>query len=188
MGRSTSEFGIQFDSLADLISFGVAPGLLVYQFALRHSFSQGLGWTVALLFTISGALRLARFNVQAGSDDGKWFLGMPIPAGAGIISSTVLFLHHIDWIKNGVAEAPNLFLVLTMIVSLLMVSKVKYWAMKDKELFRKHTFGILFSMIVLMVIIIREPQVALFIIGQVYLLSGLLLTLFKGKKPAPRLN
>ena len=180
--KTTSEFGIQYDSLADLISFGVAPAILIYQFALRHSFSPGLGWTVALLFTISGALRLARFNVQAGADDGKWFCGMPIPAGAGIIASTVLFLNHIGWVKDNIAQMPGILLILTLITSLLMVSRVPYWSMKDKELFKKHTFGMLFAMIVLMVIIIREPETALFIVGQIYLFSGLGLIFYKRRR------
>lgn len=171
--KTTSEFGIQYDSLADLVSFGVAPGVLIYNFALRHSFAPGLGWAIALLFTICGALRLARFNVQTATIDGKWFIGMPIPAGAGILTSTVIFVNEMGWVTpTGISSFPNLITLLTLLCALMMVSTVPYWAMKDVELLRKHTFGTLFFAIIGLAILIREPQRALFFIGQIYLLTG----------------
>ena len=171
--RTTSEFGVQYDSLADLVSFGVAPGVLIYNFALRHSFSPGLGWAIALLFTICGALRLARFNVQSATVDGKWFVGMPIPAGAGVLATTVLFFNDIGWVTStGITTCPNLILLLTLVVALLMVSTAPYWAAKEFQLFRRHAFSTLFLAIIFLVIIIREPQRTLFVMGMLYLMSG----------------
>src|SRR5206468_4319918 len=86
--RSTSSFGIQYDSLADLVAFGVAPGILVYQWALRPW--GRWGWLAASLYVTCGALRLARFNVQIASVEKRYFVGLPIPAAAGVIAATVL--------------------------------------------------------------------------------------------------
>ena len=178
--KTTSEFGIQYDSLADLVSFGVAPGILIYNFALRHSYAPGLGWAIALLFTICGALRLARFNVQTATIDGKWFVGMPIPGGAGILTSTVLFLNEMGWVTQaGTASSPNLVTILTLICAFMMVSTVPYWAMKDVELMRKHAFSTLFLAIICLAILIREPQRALFFIGQTYLIAGPVIWFFQ---------
>jgi len=170
--KTTSEFGIQYDSLADLVSFGVAPGVMIFQFALRHSFSPGLGWAVAILFTMCGALRLARFNVQTATMEGGWFIGLPIPGGAGVLASTVLFIHHLGYVQGGLAQHPNLIMILTAIAALAMVSVIPYWSMKELGLFKRHTFWTLFGLIVLMSLIFREPEKSLFFIGVVYLFSG----------------
>lgn len=171
--KTTSEFGIQYDSLADMVSFGVAPGVLIYNFALRHSYSPGLGWAIALLFTVCGALRLARFNVQTATIDGRWFVGLPIPGGAGVLLSTVLFLDDIDWVTStGIAVCPNAVTVLTLVVALLMVSTVPYWAAKDVDVFRRHKFSTLVLAIIFLTIVFREPQRTLFIVGMVYIVAN----------------
>jgi CDP-diacylglycerol--serine O-phosphatidyltransferase len=90
--RSTSSFGIQFDSLADLVAFGVAPGILVYQWALKDNWGKW-GWLAASLYVTCGALRLARFNVQIASVEKRHFVGLPIPAAADVIAATVLLYY-----------------------------------------------------------------------------------------------
>ena len=92
---TSSKFGVEYDSLADLVAFGVAPGLLMYSWALKP-FGR-LGWLAAFLFVVCGALRLARFNVQVETVESKRFVGLPIPAAASMVSATVLFFHHFGW-------------------------------------------------------------------------------------------
>ncbi|NTW99850.1 MAG: CDP-diacylglycerol--serine O-phosphatidyltransferase [Geobacteraceae bacterium] len=92
---TTSKFGVEYDSLADLVAFGVAPGLIMYFWALKP-FGR-LGWLAAFLFVVCGALRLARFNVQVETVESKRFVGLPIPAAASMVASTVLFFQHMGW-------------------------------------------------------------------------------------------
>ena len=180
--KTTSEFGIQYDSLADLVSFGVAPGVLIYNFALRHSLSPGLGWAIALLFTVCGALRLARFNVQTATIDGRWFVGLPIPGGAGVLLSTVLFLNDMGWVTtDGTALHPNAVTIVTLLVAISMVSTIPYWAAKSFDIFRRHTFSTLLIGIIFLAILIREPQRTLFIFGICYLFGNPILWLIKRK-------
>src|SRR5512133_122390 len=92
---TTSKFGVEYDSLADLVAFGVAPGLIMYFWALKP-FGR-LGWLAAFLFVVCGALRLARFNVQVETVESKRFVGLPIPAAASMVSATVLLFYHFGW-------------------------------------------------------------------------------------------
>ena len=105
---TTSKFGVEYDSLADLISFGLAPGLLVYEWALRP-YGQW-GWSVAFLYVVCGALRLARYNVQIDNVEAISFKGLPIPASAGMIVTTVLMFHKFE--KTGPVEHPAILLVI----------------------------------------------------------------------------
>lgn len=178
--KTTSEFGVQYDSLSDLVSFGVAPGILVYNFALRYAFSPGMGWAIAFLFTACGALRLARFNVQTATIDGRWFVGVPIPAGASVLVFTVLFFNDIGLVTaTGLAQFPNLVTAITLVTALAMVSTIKYWAFKDIELFRKHAFGTLFLGIICLAVVFREPQRSLFMLTILYLASGPVIAFFR---------
>ncbi len=113
--RTTSTFGIQYDSLSDLVTFGLAPGVMVF----LKPFNR-LGWVAAFLYVVCGALRLARFNVQVGQVNPKYFVGLPIPAAAGIVGALILFLHQIG---GGGSSAPLAVLILIFVLSFLMVSK-----------------------------------------------------------------
>src|SRR5512133_1496950 len=95
MTGTTSKFGVEYDSLADLVAFGVTPGLMMYAWALKP-FGR-LGWLAAFLFVVCGALRLARFNVQVNTVESKRFVGLPIPAAASMVSATVLLFYHFGW-------------------------------------------------------------------------------------------
>src|SRR5512140_2150148 len=121
---TTSKFGVEYDSLADLVAFGVAPGLLMYFWALKP-FGR-LGWLAAFLFVACGALRLARFNVQVETVESKRFVGLPIPAAASMVSATVLFFIHMGWSSF---KKPAI-LVLIYLLAFLMVSSVKYYSFK----------------------------------------------------------
>ncbi len=129
--KATSQFGVEYDSLADVISFCVAPAFLLYSFAL-----QPLGraaWFGAFLFVICGALRLARFNVQTSSVDRRFFIGLSTPAAAGVAASTVILLQGEEPVR-----AVRVALAITSyVLALLMVSTFRYWSFKEVDFARK---------------------------------------------------
>ena len=174
--NTTSKFGIEYDSLADIISFGFAPGLMIYLWALE---SLGrIGWLAAFLFLICGALRLARFNSQAGNSHCTYFTGLPIPAAAGMTATTVLFSHRI-----GIVEVnPVFLLVLLYFLSFLMVSTIKYESLKRPELLKRMKFNNFVLVILILVFIAAEPSVTLFILAVAYMISGLI-NVVRQKKP-----
>lgn len=137
MTKTQSAFGLQIDSLADVVSFGVAPSILVYQWTL-HRFDV-VGLAVAFLFTACGAIRLARFNVLATGEDGKpskpskYIVGLPIPGAAGILVSIVVANHAAAGAIGG-AEYAAAILGTTIVLSLLMVSTIRFRSFKDLKL------------------------------------------------------
>jgi CDP-diacylglycerol--serine O-phosphatidyltransferase len=165
--NTTSKFGIEYDSLSDLISFGLAPGIMIYLWALRPL--GRIGWLGAFLFMVCGALRLARFNSQVGHVSSDHFIGLPIPAGAGMAATTVLFFH-----KFGLAGKihPIFILVLLYVLSFLMVSTIKYDSFKKPEVFRKMNFNVLVAIILILIFIAAQPSIALFLLGLTYVSSG----------------
>src|SRR5439155_24349842 len=145
MGGRESPFGREFDSLADVISFGVAPAFLVHRIVLREAFPQHpeIGWFIASIYLICGALRLARFNclaAQAGSGGGNEFLGFPIPAAAGLVASLTLFLRW--WNEKEFAKGNWKWAwpILMLFLSAMMVSEVKYPTFKTLDLQATRTF------------------------------------------------
>ena len=168
LANATSRFGTEYDSLADLISFGLAPGLLIYSWAL-HSYNR-LGWIAAFLFVVCGALRLARFNVQAAASDPRYFTGLPIPAAASTVALMVILDNHI--LRLGSEVKPVLILVMTYSLAFLMVSNIKYRSFKDINFNSKRSFQYLVWAILIFVVIALEPPVMLFLIIVLYALSG----------------
>ena len=135
--NSTSQFGVEYDSLADLVAFGVAPGLLMYGWAL--SLYDMLGPAVMFAFVACGALRLARFNVMTATSGSRYFTGLPIPAAASVVATLVIFDSEVA--QLGLAGKPVAVLVLTMALAFLMVSTIKYRSFKDlkfSEIGRAH--------------------------------------------------
>ena len=167
MTHSTSSFGVQYDSLADLVAFGVAPALLVYLWALKP-FKQ-FGWVAAFLFVVCGALRLARFNVQTGTMDPRYFNGLPIPAAAMVIATSIAFYYEIgEW-------APQKYIyILAMIylLSFLMVSNIKYVSFKKIDLFKRHPFQSLVAAVLLFVAVATAPELMGFPLMVAYMVSG----------------
>lgn len=164
---TTSKFGVELDSLADVISFGVAPGVLMYNWALRP-FGK-LGWLAAFLFVICGALRLARFNVQVSTVESKRFVGLPIPAAAGIVATCVLLFYELG--GTGTIKMVSV-VVLVFALAFLMVSNISYFSLKDPELFKRQPFIMLVVAIMLLIVIVAKPEVMLFVIGMIYMVSG----------------
>ncbi|OPY66364.1 MAG: CDP-alcohol phosphatidyltransferase [Syntrophorhabdus sp. PtaU1.Bin002] len=174
---SSSRFGVEYDSLSDVIAFGVAPGLLAYMWALKGY--GRFGWLAAFLFVACGALRLARFNVQADSTQKRSFLGLPIPAAAAMIAGSVLFCSWLGY-SDGVK---NIFVpILIYVLAFLMVSDVRYYSFKDMSFFKGRPFRSTVAAILFLVIIFIEPEVSLFLVTFGYVLSGPVYTLFVRKK------
>jgi CDP-diacylglycerol--serine O-phosphatidyltransferase len=164
---TASKFGVEYDSLADLVAFGVTPGLLMYSWALRP-FGR-LGWLAAFLFVVCGALRLARFNVQVSTVESKRFIGLPIPAAASMVSATVLLFYHFGWPSSYKKMA---ILILIYSLAFLMVSNIKYYSFKDPSIIKRQPFAFLVLSVLLLIIIAAEPVVMLFAIFICYILSG----------------
>jgi CDP-diacylglycerol--serine O-phosphatidyltransferase len=182
--RATSSFGIQYDSLADLVAFGVAPGILVYQWALR---TWGRwGWLAASLYVTCGALRLARFNVQIASVEKRHFVGLPIPAAADVIAATVLLYY---WL-GGEGETGKHIMMLLVIFAVagLMVSEIRYYSFKEIRFHHRHPFSVLLLLIALIYLTVGQPEVMLFLGIASYALSGpvtLLVRSLTGRRVPP---
>lgn len=134
MTGTSSEFGVQYDSLADLVSFGMAPALVMYHWSLSSLPLDGaiygrLGWAVAFLYAACAALRLARFNTQVGSVDKRWFVGLASPAAAGLMMSFVWAFADgkLGWSGE---QLRYVALTVTIVAALLMVSRIRFWSFK----------------------------------------------------------
>lgn len=165
--QSTSGFGVQYDSLADLVAFGVAPGILAYLWALKD-FKQ-FGWAAAFLFVVCGALRLARFNVQQGSLDPRYFNGLPIPAAAMMVATLVAFFFEMG---ETAPHGSKFILGMMYVLSFLMVSNAKYISFKKVELFRRHPFHTLVGLVLIFVVVATAPNIMGFFLMLAYVASG----------------
>ena len=177
--KATSRFGVEYDSLADVISFGVAPAFLLYSFALRDLGRPA--WFAAFLFVICGALRLARFNVITGTGDKRFFVGLPIPAAAAAAGSVVVLLHGEEltrWTRVAVAVG-------TYLVALLMVSTFPYWSFKEVNWARRRPVQTLLIVVLAVMIVATKHEVFLFLVFMGYALSGPVRRLIVGGAPAP---
>ena len=166
--NTTSQFGVEYDSLADLVAFGVAPGVLAYRWALEPW--GAWGWLATSLFVACGALRLARFSVQTGHVEKRTFIGLPIPAAADMVAATVLLYYFF-----GGEGATNKHLVLLLLVyglALLMVSNVRYYSFKDIDLRARMPFYAVVGMIVLVMLVVAQPQILFFLGILTYVASG----------------
>jgi CDP-diacylglycerol--serine O-phosphatidyltransferase len=166
--RTASRFGVEYDSLSDLVAFGVAPGILVYKWALEPWGTWG--WLAASLYVTCGALRLARFNVQVESVEKRAFVGLPIPAAADMIVATVLLYYFFG--GEGATHKHIILLLLIYSLAGLMVSEVPYYSFKDIHWQSRQPFWLLIAVIVAFKIVIAQPQLALFLSISFYLVSG----------------
>jgi len=167
LSGGTSKFGIQYDSLADLVSFGIAPALLAFSWALRPY--GRFGWLAAFLFVVCGALRLARFNVQTSSGEVKYFKGLPIPVAASMIALTILlYLRLIEtgWVKD------IIILIMIWVLAFLMVSNIRYFSFKEFNLAKRKPFRIFLFVVLSMIVIVMEPIIVLFCFVLFYVFSG----------------
>jgi CDP-diacylglycerol---serine O-phosphatidyltransferase len=171
MGGHDSPFGREFDSLADLISFGAAPAFLVHRIVLKDVFSDQyseLGWFIASVYLICGAFRLARFNclsAMAGSGGGKEFLGFPIPSAAGLVASLTLFMIWWEEKDFGKGSLRYVLPVLLLFLSWMMVSEVRYPSFKTLDLRATRTFTkTLVAILFIGAVVILREKILVFVL------------------------
>ena len=187
--NTQSEFGVQYDSLADLVSFGMAPALVMYHWALVAMKLDGanlgkIGWLGAFLYAACAALRLARFNSQVGTVDKRWFIGLASPAAAGLMASFVWTCNEFGWSGEELRYGA---LALTITAGLLMVSRLRYSSFKGSGSGPKAErvpFVALVLAVAVLIALWIEPPVTLLVAATLYALSGPLLW-FRRRKPDP---
>lgn len=175
MTNTASEFGVQLDSLADVITFGVAPAVLCYQWAFSYydgpHAMQRAGWIVCFLFLICAASRLARFNVQsAAPHDKRYFVGMPTPASAGVVAATVFCFP--DRIAGN--SAAVITLCVMALLAFLMISQIRYRTFKDLNLRQPRSFRITVLIAFIIGAVAWNPQITLITLATLYALSGMI--------------
>lgn len=178
MTNTQSDFGVQYDSISDMVSFGLAPAVLVYTWALAGLADSGpvaerLGWLAAFFFTACAALRLARFNTQAGMADKRYFQGLASPAAAGMLIATIWFCISREIAPESVRW---LLLLLTIVLGVLMFSRVRYFSFKAWPLRDRAPITWIFGVILVLVLLSIDLPAVLFAIGVLYVLSGPVLT------------
>ncbi len=174
MTNTQTAFGAEYDSLSDLVSFGLAPALTMYQWALVHMHEMGTswgkaGWLAAFVYVACAALRLARFNTQIGKTDKRFFTGLPSPAAAAIMAGMVWVFHDLD-LNGRNLQIPAL--VMTITVGLLMVSNLSYYSFKDLDLRNKVPFVFMVLALLIFALTTIDPPKVLFTFFLIYTLSG----------------
>jgi CDP-diacylglycerol--serine O-phosphatidyltransferase len=166
MTGATSDFGIELDSLADVISFGMAPAILAFTWGLQPL--GRVGWAAGFLFVAAAALRLARFNIQAGSQDKRYFVGMPSPAAAAVPAATVFAYPY------GFTTSAEALPVLAMVVvpALLMVSTVRFRSFKTFDLQARRSYTALLFVAIALAVIAAQPEFLLAVMAYAYLASA----------------
>ncbi|MCL4168789.1 UNVERIFIED_CONTAM: hypothetical protein GTU68_067330 [Idotea baltica] len=174
--NTQSEFGVEYDSLSDMVAFGVAPAVLMYTWMLEPL--GKFGWSVAFIYLSCAALRLARFNVKTGTQDRRYFIGLASPAAAALVAGIVWSGSSLNpsWLS---ALVPAL---LTGIAGLLMVSNVRYLSFKDVNFAYKVPFAVVLGICMIIAIIMVDPPRVLLILALVYALYAPLLTAAKMAK------
>lgn len=171
--NSESTFGVELDSLADAVSFGVAPALIMYSWSLTTL--GKIGWLGCFLFAAAGVLRLARFNTQVEIADKRYFQGLPIPAAAGVLASLV-------WMWHDYTTQPKLFgivmLIATVWTAVLMVSNIRYHSFKELNINDRVPFLSILIAVLILVCIAVNPPLVLLMIFVTYALSGQVMTLW----------
>lgn len=186
--HTESEFGAQYDSMADLISFGLAPALIMHEWALGTLSSMGpflskLGWLAAFFYTVMAALRLARFNVQIGSTDKRYFIGLPSPSAAATVSGMVWFCTDV-----GLSGAQMLWpaLAVTLSAGALMFSNILYFSFKQIDLQGRVPFVSAFLVVLTLMVISIDPPKVLFLGFLLYGFSGPVLWLWRWRRHGRR--
>jgi CDP-diacylglycerol--serine O-phosphatidyltransferase len=174
LAHAESQFGIEYDSLCDLVSFGLAPGILIYTWSLYTL--KKFGWLAAFLYFACTAMRLARFNVQHDTIETKRFQGMPSPMAAYTLATFVIFYHHYFTFPP---ERSWLALGLTIFLALLMISNVGYTSHKEFAFGTRKSFFFLVGLVGLIVIVAFNPEVTLFAIMVAYGAYGILRYVFQ---------
>jgi len=176
MTNTESAFGGEYDSLADMVSFAVAPAIVTYNWALTDLGKAG--WLASFVFVACGALRLARFNTQIGVADKRYFQGLPSPAAAAILCGMVWsgMVYHVSGQKLS-----SLVALITIVSGLLMVSNIRYHSFKQMNWKEKVPFVSILIFVLLFVAIAIEPPIVLFVGFSIYAVTGVVLTIWQLK-------
>lgn len=174
MTGTSSEFGVQYDSLADLVSFGMAPALVMYHWALVGMKIDGplpgkLGWAAAFLYVACAALRLARFNTQVGVIDKRWFIGLNSPSSAAVMMAFVWTLDDFGYSGESLRYAA---VALTVTCALLMVSRIRYTSFKGEKKNERIPFWVMLLIVGFLVALMVDPPRVLLTVAAGYALSG----------------
>lgn len=171
MTNTESAFGAEYDSMSDMVAFGVAPALLSYKWALSELGNVGL--TVAFIYAACAALRLARFNTQINVVDKKWFIGLASPAAAGVVAGLVWALSEHDLYGNTMPVFAGLmFAAVVAVTGLLMVSNIKYCSFKDLDLKGRVPFVVILIAVLAFAVVFSDPPRVLLLLFLVYAASG----------------
>ena len=181
MTNTQSAFGAEYDSLSDVICFGVAPALIVYEWAL--SGIGKLGWVAAFFFTAAAALRLARFNTQLGTTDKRYFQGLPCPAAGAVVAGLVWFASDYGVQSDEIALVA---FAITAATAGLMVSNVRFYSFKDLDLRGRVPFMTILVVVVLFVFVSSDPPLVLFVAMLGYAASGPVFTLWSIRRRRAR--
>jgi CDP-diacylglycerol---serine O-phosphatidyltransferase len=169
--NTSSKFGAEYDSLADMVSFGVAPALVTFSWALGGL--GKFGWSAAFIYVACAALRLARFNTKIDSADKNYFTGLASPAAAAILASTVWVCHDLRWVGNDLPhEVAVLVGILTATVGFLMIANFPYYSFKGIDLHRRVPFVVMIAVVLIFGLITLDPPSVLLVVSLVYALSG----------------
>lgn len=166
--RTSSQFGVEYDSLSDVVAFGVAPAMLAFAWALKPIGSVGIA--VGGLYVLCGALRLARFNVQTASADKSRFVGLPIPGAALMLASTALAYSYFDF--DSPRTLCTLMVPVTLALGGLMISRVPYPSFKAIKLEKRAQVELVITMMVVAAMLFAVPQLTAFLLSAAYVLSG----------------
>ncbi|MBC6905772.1 CDP-diacylglycerol--serine O-phosphatidyltransferase [Saccharophagus sp. K07] len=174
--NTTSAFGVQYDSLSDMVSFGLAPSLVIFSWGLEPL--GKFGWAAAFLFAACAALRLARFNTQVETVDKRYFVGLASPPAAAILATTV-------WLWHDVVppyEVSVLVGILTVVIGLLMVSNIRYTSFKGFNLRGRVPFVVMLAALLVFIIVVINPPTVLLAMACIYCLSGPVMWLLAYRK------
>jgi CDP-diacylglycerol---serine O-phosphatidyltransferase len=172
--KTSSQFGKEYDSLSDMVSFGLAPAIVVYQWGVARLAEWNVtwgrvGWLVAFLFAVAAALRLARFNSQIATADKRWFVGLPSPSAAGVVAAFVWLSSKLD--ITGLGGLAGAFLV-TAVAGALMVSDFRYYSFKEVNFGRRIPFTWMLAIPLIFMIISIDPPLVFLLMFGIYALSG----------------
>lgn len=177
LAHAQSEFGIEYDSLVDLASFGLAPGIMIYTWTLFTL--KKIGWLAAFLYFACGAMRLARFNLQHTTIEGKRFQGLPIPIAAYVLATYVIFYHNYFAIPP---EGSYVVLAMTVTLALLMVSNIGYLSFKEFDFKHRNSFFALVLLVLAIFVVALSPETTMFFLVLGYVGFGIIEHIFRMRK------
>lgn len=182
--NTSSKFGAEYDSLSDMVSFGVAPALVMFSWALGDL--GKFGWSAAFIYVACAALRLARFNTQIGSTDKNYFTGLASPAAASIVASSVWVCHDLGWVGDAVPhELAVVVGVLTATVGILMISNFPYHSFKGIDFHGRVPFVVMIAVVLVFGLVTLDPPSILLVAFLAYAVSGPVIQLVKGRHKRP---